>query len=148
MDMMVRIVNEVCYYELIVSVLISTSFLIFIAVTFAINPKITEYPKNTSGKLYSSVNLTCRVEGVPTPTIQWYKNNVTFSNENKDPSVLLFQELNLDDRGFYHCEAHSWISGQIISVKSPEVILNIAGITDVSCSFIYTVILSIFFICM
>lgn len=122
--------------------------LISTAVTFVINPKITEYPKNTSGKLYSRVNLTCHVEGVPTPTIQWYKNNITISNDNKDPSVLVFQELNLNDRGFYHCEAQSWINGQIKSVKSPEVILNIAGITYVSRSFIHIIILSILsFIC-
>ena len=96
--------------------------------TIYILPKITQQPKNTSGNLYSTVNLTCRATGNPIPTILWYKDNVLISNDNNDPSVLMFSELDLDDRGFYHCEARSLIRGNITSVNSSRVILNISGI--------------------
>ena len=104
-----------------------------IVVTVYILPKITQQPTNTSGNLYSTVNLTCRATGNPIPTILWYKDNVLIPNDNNDPSVLMFSELNLKDRGFYHCEARSLIKGNIISVNSSSVILNIRGINRDMC---------------
>ena len=101
---------------------------LIIVVTVYILPKITQQPTNTSGNLYSTVNLTCRAIGNPIPTILWYKDNVLIPNDNNDPSVLMFSELNLNDRGFYHCEARSLIRGNIISVNSSSVLLNITGI--------------------
>ena len=101
--------------------------------TVYILPKITQQPTNTSGNLYSTVNLTCRATGNPIPTILWYKDNVLIPNDNNDPSVLMFYELNLKDRGFYHCEARSLIKGNIISVNSSSVILNITGINRDMC---------------
>ena len=91
-------------------------------------PKIIQPPRNTSGNLYSTVSLTCRTTGNPIPTILWYKNDMLISNDNTDPSVLMFTELNLNDRGFYHCEAKSLIRGNIISVNSSSAKLNISGI--------------------
>ena len=91
-------------------------------------PEIIQPPRNTSGNLYSTVNLTCRATGNPIPTILWYKNDVLISNDNNDPSVLMFTELNLNNRGFYHCEAKSLIRKNIISVNSSSVLLNISGI--------------------
>ena len=93
-----------------------------------ISPEITQPPRNTSGNLYSTVNLTCRAIGNPIPTILWYKNDVLMPNDNSDPSVLMFTELSLNDRGFYHCEAKSIIRGSTTSVNSSSVILNISGI--------------------
>ena len=101
--------------------------------TIYILPKITQQPKNTSENLYSTVNLTCRASGNPIPTILWYKDNVLIPNDNNDPSVLMFSELDLKDRGFYHCEARSLIKGNIISVNSSRVILNITGIIKDMC---------------
>ena len=99
-----------------------------IVVIVYILPKITQQPTNTSGNLYSTVNLTCRATGNPIPTILWYKDNMLIPNGNNDRSVLMFSELSLKDRGFYHCEARSLIRGNIISVNSSQVILNITGI--------------------
>ena len=101
-----------------------------IVVTIYILPKITQQPTNTSGNLYSNVNLTCRATGNPIPTILWYKDNVLIPNDNNDPSILKFSELNLKDRGFYHCEARSLIRGNVTSVSSSRVILNIIGILN------------------
>ena len=101
--------------------------------TIYILPKITQQPTNTSGNLYSTVNLTCRAIGNPIPTILWYKDNVLIPNDNNDPSVLMFSEINLKDRGHYHCVASSLIRGTITSVNSSHVILNITGINKDIC---------------
>ena len=101
---------------------------IYTVVVVYILPEIIQPPRNTSGNLYSTVNLTCRATGNPIPTILWYKNDVLLPNDNNDPSVFIFTELSLNDRGFYYCEAKSIIRGRIISVNSSSVILNISGI--------------------
>ena len=101
--------------------------------TVYILPIITQQPTNTSGNLYSAVSITCRAIGNPIPTILWYKDNVLIPNDNNDPSVLMLYELNLKDRGFYYCEARSLIKGNIISVNSSRVILNITGINRYIC---------------
>ena len=93
----------------------------------SISPQITQPPKNTSGNLYSTTNLTCKATGSP---ILWYKDDVLISNDNSDPSVLLFSELELTDRGFYHCEARSIIDGKTVFVVSSRVLLNITGMKD------------------
>ena len=124
-DILVLIVNKVSLYEAIYTML---HYQLIIVVTVYILPKITQQPTNTSGNLYSTVNLTCRATGNPIPTILWYKDNVLIPNDNNDPSVLMFYELKLKDRGFYHCEARSLIKGNIVSVNSSHVILNITGI--------------------
>ncbi len=71
------------------------------------------------------VSLVCRVTGVPTPTVTWFKDNNTVFNDNEDQSVLEFRELDLKDRGFYHCKAENLIDGEKVPVMSNIVILNI-----------------------
>ena len=131
-DILVLIVIKVNLYE---AVHIMLHYQLIIVVTVYILPKITQQPTNTSGNLYSTVNLTCRATGNPIPTILWYKDNVLIQNDNNDPSVLMFSELNLKDRGFYHCVASSLIRGTITSVNSSRVILNITGINKDICGF-------------
>ena len=97
-------------------------------VIVSIPPEIIQPPTSTSGNLYSTVNLTCRATGNPIPTILWYKDKVLITNDNNDPSVLMFTELSLNDRGFYHCEARSIIDGHVVSVNSSSVILIISSI--------------------
>ena len=92
-----------------------------------IPPQIAQPPKNTSVNLHSTTNLTCKATGSPIPKILWYKDNELIFNDNTDVSVLLFPELDLTDRGFYHCVAKSLINGNHISVMSSRVLLNIAG---------------------
>ena len=88
---------------------------------------ITEPPKDTTASLYSSTSLTCRATGSPTPTIHWYKDNRIIRNKNSDPSVLVFTELDLSDRGFYHCVASNIINGRKEAIKSPVILLNITS---------------------
>ena len=126
-------------FILCISYYVMLSIVLTTVVTIYILPKITQQPTNTSGNLYSTVNLTCRATGNPIPTILWYKDNVLISNDNNDPSVLMFSELDLDDRGFYHCEARSLIRGNITSVNSSRVILNISGINRDICFIILNI---------
>ena len=102
-----------------------------IVVVVSIPPQITQSPKHTSGNVYSTTNLTCKATGSPIPTILWYKDDVLITNYNTDPSVLLFSELDLSDRGFYHCEAWSIINGKNIFAKSSRVLLTITGMKDI-----------------
>ena len=90
-----------------------------------IAPTIEVHPVATIGELYQSTSLTCKASGNPTPQIIWYKDNVAIPNTNSDPSVLLFDELNLDDRGFYRCEAITNCNTEF--AVSDEVVLNIRG---------------------
>ncbi len=90
-------------------------------------PKITQDPQNIEGKLYEQAHLFCRATGSPTPHIVWYKNEDSFSNNNNDRSELVFNELALENRGFYHCEARSVIDGVNVSANSTQAVLSIQG---------------------
>ena len=92
-----------------------------------IRPTIEVHPVDTIGELYQSASLICTASGNPAPNILWYKDGVAISNVNSDPSVLLFNELNLADRGFYHCEAKNIINEQNVTDISVDVVLNIKG---------------------
>lgn len=96
-------------------------------VVVTVPPVITEPPQTTTSKLYTSTRLTCRATGSPTPSILWYKDNRLIPNTNPDSSVLLFDELLLSDRGFYHCVAVNIIDGKNVSVNSATVLLNITS---------------------
>ena len=98
-----------------------------------ITPIIIESPKDTTAGLYSSANLTCRATGSPAPTIHWYKDNRIIINKNSDPSVLTFTELDLSDRGFYHCVASNIVNGRTESVKSSVILLNITSNSTTEC---------------
>lgn len=49
----------------------------------------------------SSVTLTCRSNGYPSPSYTWYKDNVLI-NETNCPT-LIFSSITFDDHGYYHC---------------------------------------------
>ena len=91
-------------------------------------PKIIQHPQNVEGKLYERARLFCRATGSPTPHIAWYKNNNLFNNNNNDQSELVFDELALESRGFYHCGARSVIDGVNVSANSTQAVLFIEGI--------------------
>ena len=90
-------------------------------------PVITKPPVNTVGQLYSQVELSCVAIGNPQPTILWYKDGQRLTNAVADFPTLVFPELNLNNRGFYYCEAFSLQSGQKMSDMSETVIVNIEG---------------------
>lgn len=100
---------------------------IILGVVIEIPPEITEPPVDTVGQLYSEAVLSCVPTGNPQPTVHWYKDESRLTNAVADFSMLVFPELGLKNRGFYHCEAFSLQVGQTVRVASESVILNIEG---------------------
>ena len=85
-----------------------------------ISPLIIEQPRNTTGKLFSTVTLRCLAEGNPRPEISWYKDRSRVSGSS---SQLIIEELKPSNRGFYHCEAVNSAG----MVQSQTVLVNIEG---------------------
>ena len=67
----------------------------------------------------------------------WYKDDELITNNNIDPSVLIFSELNLNDRGFYRCQAKNTIDQVLQFVNSPEVVVNITSKSTVTMLYHY-----------
>lgn len=90
-----------------------------------IPPKITTPPRDIEGELYGTVQLVCQATGNPTPTIEWFKDgsNITVGRT----PTLMFTELALKDRGFYHCLARS----REVNDSSSDALLTIAGKTAI-----------------
>ena len=74
--------------------------------------------------LFNKVNLTCDVIGSPQPNISWYKNGKLLEGERLP--FLLINEVDLSDRGSYHCSA----SNSINTADSRDVVVNIKGIAQ------------------
>ena len=74
-------------------------------VVVRINPEISSPPVNTVASLYSTATLSCLATGNPRPVIHWFRNGERVSATSADSPTLLVEEMGLDDRGFYHCEA-------------------------------------------
>ena len=66
----------------------------------------------------TTVTLPCRVTGVPTPSVKWYKDGVSFHN----PGVggLVLHNVTLRDNGRYKCVAVN-VDGEAISVGTVDV---------------------------
>ena len=66
-----------------------------------------------------SVNITCRITGYSTPTLEWYKDNMLIFGETRP--ILYIPEMLPDDRGNYSCKAMS-IERVIVSGQTQLVI--------------------------
>ena len=101
----------VCVYTLSTYVLIPVLclcvyllFCVFLAAASQPSrPEIVEPPTDVYEVIGSEVNLTCVATGVPQPTIRWYKDDVLLPNQITP--LLVIQDLRLDTRGLYTCEA-------------------------------------------
>ena len=80
-------------------------------------PTITKHPSNTTADLYGEVELTCVATGNPQPIIHWFKDGKRISMADADLPTLLIEEMGLDNRGLYHCEATN-TAGKDVSVSS------------------------------
>ena len=99
-------------------------FSLFVGVIVPVAPEIVTPPDNITAPFHASVELRCIATGNPQPTILWYKDNVRLFDIVADPSVLLIPPLDLDDRGFYFCEASNSAGREV----SKPIIVNIEGI--------------------
>ncbi len=97
-------------------------------------PTITSPPEPQLSNLYFSVNLTCIASGTPEPNITWYKDGERIPDQRLP--FLYLPELQLEDRGFYHCVAENLIrmesdEGTITTMlmhdTSENVVVNIKG---------------------
>ena len=109
----------------IVPGIITVTFSFCVGVTITIMPVIIDSPQPITGQLYSPANLTCTAIGSPTPLIHWFKDGNLI--KSTDPSLLVFNALTPNNRGFYHCEAVNIINGKKVSVNSSRVLLNITS---------------------
>ena len=81
-------------------------------------------PKELIAQLFGRANLTCEAEGFPVPFITWYKDGKEMNVSERSGNHLLFDQISLSDRGFYHCLANNSKG----SVSSNVVLVNIKGI--------------------
>lgn len=75
----------------------------------------TEVPRDQQAKLSQEVTFYCSASGNPQPRIQWYKDGSLL--EGKTENVLLFKEVAVSDRGFYHCTASN-TEGEVTSDRA------------------------------
>ena len=79
--------------------------------------------------LNSRVNLMCGAVGQPEPNITWYKDGVELPGERS--KILVIQEVQLGDRGRYHCNATNFNpnneSMPFFYDGSEEAVINIKG---------------------
>ena len=90
-----------------------------------IPPTIITPPQPVSARLYTPVNLTCLVQGVPFPQIHWYKDGSEIRNEHA--SEYLLAELTVASRGYYHCTATSEYYTPAVTVSSDPVLVSITS---------------------
>ena len=95
-----------------------------------IEPQIVTPPTDTRANLYESIQLMCTATGNPPPVIEWYKDNKLVENINEDTSILVFNSIEVDDRGIYRCRVwNKNPNGETVYRNSKNVILNIEGET-------------------
>ena len=82
-----------------------------------IPPTITNPPNETTADLYDTVELTCVATGNPQPIIHWFKDGKRIFMSQADFPTLLIEEMGVDDRGLYHCEATN-SAGKAVSMGS------------------------------
>lgn len=82
----------------------------------------TVEPEAVFVSLLEGTNFSCVATGTPQPTIQWFKDGSLLPSETG--TSLVFGEVSLSDRGFYHCTA---TNDQGTALTSPA-ILNVDNI--------------------
>ena len=97
---------------------------VYSEVTVPIAPRIVTRPQSTTGKLDSTVTLTCTAEGNPDPEIIWFHDGNQVNITTVDSThLMLALTLENRNRGFYYCVARN-SEGQ---VQSDRVLVNIEG---------------------
>ena len=66
--------------------------------------------------------MTCRAIGYPAPDINWFRDDEILT-KFKNRQQIIFDQVDLEDRGFYHCEANNSVGKKI----SSRALLNISG---------------------
>lgn len=79
-------------------------------------PNFIRLLENNTISLGASIELHCKVEGNPLPTVQWFKNGdcIDFSHQqgltyNNGEAILRFDDIQLEDEAVYTCKANNMI---------------------------------------
>nr|XP_015222284.1 PREDICTED: uncharacterized protein LOC107079839 [Lepisosteus oculatus] len=76
---------------------------------------ISQGPANITVVTETEAVLHCSVQGVPFPTVQWFKNSQPLLEEEGHLSLentgqlLVFKNVSLEDEGYYYCEARNGV---------------------------------------
>ena len=76
-------------------------------------PDIVRNPSDQNGNIYSSIMLTCQIQGVPMPNITWLKDDNEIVDTSKYSvnllgfSVLTLNNVTLSDEGKYKCKGEN-----------------------------------------
>ena len=90
--------------------------------TVSYRPTLTEGPVPQQAQLSQRVSFTCIASGSPQPLIRWYKDGTPL--QERAGHVLLFEEVALSDRGFYHCtatNARGAVTSDPVLLRLPDV---------------------------
>lgn len=79
-------------------------------------PAIDSHSKSKNMVQGEQLDLTCKVSGYPTPTVEWFKDDQTFNTSTRihllehdgtENGKLTIYTLEFDDKGTYSCQASS-----------------------------------------
>ena len=102
---------------------INSSILFFV-------PKFVVHPQNVELEQMKTLNLTCKAEGFPCPSIQWKKmNRVTGMFEaisDEISNIFMINSVNFCDFGMYQCVASNVINGVEYNATSSAALVTIS----------------------
>ena len=83
-------------------------------------PKInTGPPASLTTREGNNASFSCSANGIPKPTITWYKNGEALDSANydADSGVLTLNNIQFADRGVYKCEARNFLGFDSATVE-------------------------------
>ena len=94
-----------------------------LAAFVSFGPTIIRSPQPVSSPLFSPVNLSCIVEGNPTPRVDWYKDDQEIVGQHN--TYYYISGLRLEDRGEYRCTATNQLESPHVTVSSTPALVTI-----------------------
>ena len=92
---------------------------------FSTDPPMINITKGSSylTTVGENLTITCKAEGLPTPTVQWYKNDTVI----KDSANVSVQELNVITT-FPHTAVYTCVARNYLNTTNENVTVTVQGI--------------------